>query len=436
MHKISLVLILLFVCVFTLTAQMSHKHAGLIGSEQFRDPSRTWVLAQTQYDEMLTGSSLWDPSEKYQYFYDTNFSTRIDSIWCNYSVPYSTEFTHDYSIVYAYATDNEHISSITSYFTDRGTPYFQYNITYDAQNRLSEYQRNDYSGGFWIQSESLTVTYQTGNAFQYDFTYYSESGTVTFLERVNFAVDVQGRIATEIWQYSDDQSTWSNLDKYTYVYSVLDTTTAATLANTFAHQFVPMMALNHVSENWEWISYGKLSEEYYYSWDTAWSPVEKSLFSYNTSAQVETMTLYDWLATWTLSARRSYSYNSAGNMYLDLIQNWGGVQNPVWENSARYVFTWQADSAADEDLLPSIPELQINLAPNPFSKQITLRADTKQDIPVEWTIFNLRGEALFRTTSPAGASITWKPEQQSVGVFLIKANQGGVSSFSKCIQLN
>jgi hypothetical protein len=436
MRKISLVLILSLVFVWTLSAQMSHKHAGLIGSEQFRDPSRTWVLAQMQYDEMLTGSSLWDPAEKYQYFYNPYYSLRVDSIWCNYSVPYSTVFTHDYTIVYSYTVDNEHISNITSYYANRSTPYFKYNITYDAQNRLSGYQRYDYYGGSWLQNEFLVVTYQTSNAFQYDFTYYNESGTVTFYERVNFAVDAQGRITTETWQYSDDQSIWSNLDKYTYAYNALDTTTAATLANTFAHQFVPMMALNQVSENWEWISYGKFSEEYYYSWDTSWSPVEKSLFIYNTSGQLETMNLYDWLAAWTISSRRNYSYNSAGNMYLDLIQDWGGTQNPVWEDSARYLYTWQADSAADEYLLPSIPVLRISLAPNPFSTQIALKADTKQNLPVEWTIFNLKGAILFRTEAPAGSSITWQPEQQTAGIYLIKAKQGSVSTLRKCIKLN
>lgn len=275
-----------------------------------------------------------------------------------------------------------------------GIDYTYTNVGKPLESTYKSY----YFPDVWIGYMKHVSSYD-GNARQALYTVeYNANEWSDTTYRTVYTYDAAGRIATETGQYYNDNSSWGNNVRYSYVYYGFSDQIAS---KTYQFWDVDFQTWINYSK-YEYTYTSTVNHETFYGWDGwengDWQPVNHSIISLNQEGQKTTEELQTMSNNvWTSTAFNHYTYNSFGKLdgilrqgfdptiqqYYDLdsmryeynadqtlatetvvIYN---AQPAEWQNyqRTRYIYDGQLNTN-DETVIT------LSVYPNPASDQITL----------------------------------------------------------------
>ncbi|MDD2228934.1 MAG: T9SS type A sorting domain-containing protein [Candidatus Cloacimonetes bacterium] len=405
------------------------------------------LINQTQRAYRLTGqlTSYWSDSEwrqeiKVVPFYNaTNFalmdSLHIDSydyengVW----IPRVMCAYFEYNAA-GYITTNQINSSFGA-----DIPMMLSTSVYDGQNRLvnlSSYENVSESPiPIWQPDTRQQILYGAGTTFEvYGWEAYGggEYREPNF-NHVTFSFDANGRMQEDVNYSSPDSVNWQMSDKREYTYHAQDTSTGADLIHYIA-QNLPMMFINDGFE-----APGKiLSETSYYWYDSDWYPDYRNLNEYNAQLLLTEVLNQGYDSTdWTTWDRKQYYYDANSNLSYTIGQDYF---MGTFENNERTDYTWGTYSATQDNYLPPISDLRVNIYPSPFATSVSIAPESKSISPIQMQIYNVKGQLLNQANCYNGEKYSWNGKDLhgnsvGVGIYFVKCTQDGISSSGKMIKL-
>ncbi len=125
------------------------------------------------------------------------------------------------------------------------------------------------------------------------------------------------------------------------------------------------------------------------------------------------------------------------------VYNFQSNRNPFIDHPEFVARIW-GGSAAEDDILLSIPALQISSAyPNPFVDGLSISVQTKTAAPLTTTVYNMKGQKIYTTTNalPAGdhklqwSGVDFSGKQVPAGVYFIRVESGEDKAIKRVIRM-
>jgi len=234
------------------------------------------------------GNQLWDNSEKFDYYYDSNGNLLSMSgfVWNALSIQWILDFKYEltyannltsavfelewtanqwinsYKYEYTYDSNSNNTSEITYKWNPITTQWennLKYEYSYDSFNRRILKLYWSWSDGIWSNTSKTTYSYDTsGNMNLYIFyDLITSTGTWLPLYKGEFTYDQSNRPLLTVHSISDDGSQWINNRKidYTYSYTTLPSNLILPNAREFYYdEYIDITAASFTMQNWDIIT--------------------------------------------------------------------------------------------------------------------------------------------------------------------------------------
>ena len=185
---------------------------------------------------------------------------------------------------------------------------------------------------------------------------------------------------------------------------------------------------------------GNATESIDQIWDDEneeWSDISKTIYEEydnrgNLIRSVDYMHLFD---TWVPSSRDHYHYDGNGDLQMQVIEVWSGVE---WHLAYRVLYSgFDPTNVAPGEGLPDGITLMQNY-PNPFNPSTTIRYSIPERIHVVLSIFNTLGQEIARLVDEeleaGNHAVTFEAAHLPSGVYIYRL-QAGESVQSKKLML-
>jgi len=398
---------------------------------------RPYRLAQ-QMQSYWDGDS-WIAEMRVIPYYNPTYPANVDSMHGDY---YDTEngvWIPAATVAYLEYNAAGYVTSNTIYIQADGyIPMIMANSVFDDQNRLTHlYAYSPYQNGQpgWEPVSRLHIEYGEGTSFMV-INWNSggdEPNRNDEVTQTHFTFDNFGRIVQEFSEASPDSSSWMNDSKTDYFYHAQDSSTGADLIQYIAKN-VPLMYINDSFE-----LPGMYSGQTGYYWDgIQWVYDYRYTYQYNEQLQ-KTSRLTEGYNTggWEDAEMQLFYYDANGNPdhIVNQYHDWD-----VFVNAERIDYSWDTYTS-NQDYIQNVSEaLRVKAYPSPFSSAVNLVPDSKSNLPIDLSIYNLKGQLVYRMSGFSGEKLVWngtdtKGKDVGVGIYFVRSKQGGDISNTKIIKI-
>ena len=400
-----------------------------------RDFRLVQVLSQTDYG--MTGN--FQNNKKKIMFYDNNTPDRVESV-TNMVYVYPDLYWGTGSVIQnTWDVANNHLDSAT-YASGPGQPVMsRYSMLYDDLNRITdvtlEYR---YDVNMDLVVMDRYHMFYTGENLTGRDIYHRDiiDGSVIYY-RSAYTNDAQGRIVSETRSMSADSLNWDAWLYTSLTYLNEDTSTGNEFIEAISHS--GMLGCIYTT-----LTTGKLSQvDNQMDGNDGLYTSGRTLYSYDAEArlitQIEQSTTSD-------SLRNSILYNLVydvnGNISTISTSNWD-VNNEVWYapfEMDTYTFEAVQFSGTEDNNATSTADLRLSTYPNPFSNNLMISVSSKAKAPVNASIFNTKGQLVY-SIKELHDGYQWSGKDNNnkslpIGIYFLRAEQGGKTASHKIIKLN
>ncbi|MDD2227911.1 MAG: endonuclease [Candidatus Cloacimonetes bacterium] len=125
------------------------------------------------------------------------------------------------------------------------------------------------------------------------------------------------------------------------------------------------------------------------------------------------------------------------------VYNYQHNRNPYVDHPEFVASIWGGGTSAEDDILLSIPALQISSAyPNPFRDGLSISVQAKSPAPATTTVFNLKGQKIYTTTNTmieGENKLQWSGldangRQTPAGVYFIRVESDKEQAITKVVK--
>ncbi len=451
MKKMQIVLLMIMVPLLILglqnynatTAYNSHQDSAL-KLPGFSKPiapiskDRSWRLSEQVYVGL--DGLIYTLLDKYNYYYNSGFPARLDSIIVSYYVedtePFDWVANDNYR--YYYDASGEYITCMDYYFLFGQTVLHRFTGEYDAQNRLTEVIEHSYYNNRTLHPIARTnVLYENGLVSSFVSYYYpSGTGSGAYYKKA-LTKDTQGRVVMQTEQSSADSINWTNNMRTLYTYHQDDTSTGQSYVDYISHHMVEngfdYLAL--ISDIPGMTSFVTVQSYM----DSVWVDMYRYIDNYDTSGRHSSRIYQVSIdqGPWQNEIKYEYTYNQNGNLIMKTLCSWGTTDWLFTSNL--YEYTWEQFNPNEDENITTEP-LNMSVYPNPFNDNVYIRFDGKDYEPVETSVYNIRGQLIKSLGNSRKTSVTWDGKDNhgksvSNGIYFIKATQDGKSISKKVIRI-
>jgi len=400
---------------------------------QARD--RNWHLAGWEYQDDGDENGVLDHNKLHQYFYNDVMPEQIDSIWVLHWVPDFENWGYEYTRKFVYDTSGEYVTQVQYYINIYMIPFILIDCVYDAQNRLTDtyFQTLDQVNMVYNLHQRVNFVYGTNTLDQKMNIYPGISRA--YYEKYTFDHDTMGRNVTIYCTAGPDSVIWGNLSQENIVYHDNDTTTGLDYVNYLSH--------NHMFEE-EWTGlYGMISSyAYYYNWNTigGWDDSSYDTYIYNTNSVLTAIITRHFDMVYINDLMTVFIYDANNNLDYCEIQPWDSGSSVWGLPNEKYIYSWVQFTANEDDTITPVP-MSLSVYPNPFNDKMNIRLESKDNTPVETSVYNIKGQLIKSLGKSKDITITWDGKDNqgrdvSNGIYFIKATQDGKSASKKIIRIN
>lgn len=437
MRHATLVLILLLIPLLLFCSfNRENPFQRLNISRLLQEPNRSWRLNETLEEHYYLNQ--WMVYGKYDFYYNNFIQTRLDSIvYSNWGTAVPNDWSPFMTIAYTYDNTNEYVTG--SLLTmNMGTMLYQMQrgtFTYDSQNRLTMELiegNSSLTDPIWQTRFWVKINYATNTDFTVSFYQAAGSEDPQMWERNAFTWDAQGRIIDEVSQVSPDSTNWEN-SKHTYrTFDPNDTTTGDIFVHRVAHWLPFEFNDTDFWFNGTGTMMGMVSQETEQNWVSGyWANENLYSYTYNGFYRLTEVIEHSWndgTSFWDYYHKTAHSYYDNQNLRYQTISEWNTF-NLEWDPQIRYTCTWGQATAGQDEILPSVKDMVINVSPNPFRNQTRISIRSAAAGPATVQIYNLVGQLVKSFSLSKNATYTWDGKDKngtpvSAGIYFLKADHG------------
>lgn len=404
-----------------------------------QDREENWRLSVQRFSEDSLGV-LFD-KKKYTLSYNLNDGSVVDSVLMETFIPevgwwpfsqYVLNYTdegliNDYIIYFVFPTQNGLVK----------TPLMYVDCLYDngKLSKITARMGSDEDGyvdvhrqHFYYENDLLTkLNIWNAESMSID--------SMHVFEKLTFTHDSEGRIFTRLHENSGDSLTWFMKERMTYMYDEDDTMNGLLQTMFIAQDYVynEMML--------EPMYLGMLSDvlqEKYISGQ--WVFKYQEMYLYNESNLLETISQQKWAGNdeWEDYSESLFSYDS-GRLTQTVNRLWNPITE-AWEDSSGVTKEWEAYTGNEETGTPLISQFGIKSYPNPFKGDVNIKGLTESSLPVNLSIFNIKGQLVYSASFPGNQKHIWNGKSSdgsylSSGVYMCKLSQNGKSVNKKVLKI-
>lgn len=405
------------------------------------DRNRNWRLRETTIQDIYDNSGIMQNNTRDILFYNMNNPARLDSIqilgWDNVNDIWNYMLT----IQFTYDLTNEYSIEENWNSYDNPYPFIQVIRQYNNLRQLTLI--NFYNFSMYYQqmlvSRKWSFVYNNNCLVQYDFAQYDNISPIVQYARKTFMHDSQGRIIGIYSWNSSDSLNWQQEEGYSGLsYYVNDSSTGEDYMYFLSHNYLLDMfwQISRLGE------FGSISEIIGYNTlgETDWLNNLRITYTYNASDLLISETYENYHDSWESNGMNEYSYDSNNNLIQVSWFPWD-MANSTWGDVIRQIsYTWEQTTPNNDEVTPEIM-LSLSTYPNPFRSEINVNLVSKDNAPIEASIYNVKGQLIKQFIKQKSKIITWDGKDSarnsvSNGIYLIKVNQNGQTATGKIIRIN
>ncbi len=397
---------------------------------------RTWRLNEVIEEEY--DNNAWVLESKRVYVYNSVYTTRIDTLKIYGYDTSSSQWILSTKIAYIYDLTGQYVTGMSYlyYFMGMEVPFFRASAQYNPQNRLEMWTVEAYNMGTsqWNLFMWVKMFYNT-NSFSSMYYYVpADDPDPQSWDKTTFTNDGAGRPLISINQTSIDSLNWVNEDRIEYNYHDNDTSTG--------DDFIAL--LNQMLFSFDYfdtgysgiqIMFDEITDMYY---DMGWENDHREVYTYDTQNRLTELLDRNWDNGWVDERQSLYEYDTNGNLTISTQYTWVAR---TWMQDTRLGYTFGLDTANDDNVMPVINDLNLTASPNPFYNEVSIRSYSKTTQPVNYSIYNTKGQLIRTISSFSNTKTNWDGRDShnqtvSNGIYFIKAEVTGKSNTIKVLKLH
>jgi hypothetical protein len=370
------------------------------------------------------------------YYYNTDSSTLPDSM---YIEQYNSGLPSGSFRMLSKDESGQYITEIASGVVDTTIVHKQRGF-YDSQERLiccrgytvydNELNPDGYRAYYGYDNE--------GNpSYLYSHDSYVWSGSK--FHNNDIICDTQGRVAIENTKSSWDSLNWSDFNRNIYTYHDSDTMTDEQyIDNMRAHLgFSTYLYINVYIDHFCKGKTDNILRQHLH--ENIWYDLQRELHTYDEADNLVTCLIQNYSTDWVNSSKCDFAYDELGNVQVMTLKDWNPDINQWGDPEEIYQFFGETYTAAQDDVIPAA-RLSLSTWPNPFTTSISVSLRSKSSTPVEFSVYNIKGQLVKELGKIKDSSFIWDGNDDngqpvSNGIYFLKARQGSDFTCRKIIRL-